>query len=248
MNEMNYKRYSDKEGAFQKYQHVTGTFRRFYNYGYNNTFALFDLDDGRHFRVAIRYFFGLNINPDEFTDGDRVRLMYLDFSSKRHCGCWRVEEVPEHVLLHDKSKPIPTPLPLRWKRKGWEETDEDFELDDVLTATILRIVRDPNKEFNYAVCMVDNGRQTRIHRKSFEHRGFIADCFEVGDQLNIVKTGFLTEQQMNRWTIVSPEHNDLTDPFSVLIMQREKKILEQMDTKDIEGVKYRTNNAHVVFT
>ena len=229
MNEMNYKRYSDKEGTFQKYEHVTGFFRRFYNYGPNNTYALFDLDDGRSIRVAIRYFFGLNINPDEFTDGDRVRLMYLDFSSKHHHGCWRVEEVPEHVLLHDKSKPIPTPLPLRRKSESWGEMDDDFELDDIVKVTILRIVRNNNKNFRYAVCMDDEGRQTRIHRKSFEHRGFIADCFEVGDQLNIVKTGFLTEQQMNRWTIVSPEHNDLTDPLSVLIMQREKKILEQMD-------------------
>ena len=241
MNEMNYKRYSDKEGAFQKYQHVTGIFRRFYNYGYNNTFALFDLDDGRHFRVAIRYFFGLNINPDDFTDGDRVRLMYLDFSSKRHCGCWRVEEVPEHVLLHDKSKPIPTPLPLRRKSESWGEMDDDYELDDIVKVTILRIVRNNNKNFRYAVCMDDEGRQTRIHRKSFENRGFIADTFERGDQLSIAKTGFMTEQQMTRWTIVSPEHNDLTDPLSVRIMQREKNILEQMDTKDIERVKNRIN-------
>lgn len=241
MNEMNYKRYSDKEGVFQKYQHVTGIFRRFYNYGYNNTFALFDLDDGRHFRVAIRYFFGLNINPDDFTDGDRVRLMYLDFSSKRHCGCWRVEEVPEHVLLHDKSKPIPTPLPLRRKSESWGEMDDDYELDDIVKVTILRIVRNNNKNFRYAVCMDDEGRQTRIHRKSFENRGFIADTFERGDQLSIAKTGFMTEQQMTRWTIVSPEHNDLTDPLSVRIMQREKKILEQMDTKDIERVKNRIN-------
>ena len=177
---------------------MTGTFRRFYNYGYNNTFALFDLDDGRHFRVAIRYFFGLNINPDEFTDGDLVRLMYLDFSSKRHCGCWRVEEVPEHVLLHDKSKPIPTPLPLRRRSESWGEMDDDFELDDIVKVTILRIVRNNNKNFRYAVCMDDEGRQTRVHRKSFENRGFIADTFERGDQLSIAKTGFMTEQQMTR--------------------------------------------------
>ena len=119
MQTKDYKKYSDKEGAFQRYEHVTGIFRRFYNFGPNNTYAFFDLDDGRGIRVAIRYFFGLNINTDEFTDGDRVRLTYLDFSTKHHHGCWKVEEVPEHVLLHDTSGPIPTQLPLIWKLKGW---------------------------------------------------------------------------------------------------------------------------------
>lgn len=95
------------------------------------------------------------------------------------------------------------------------EYDTDFEFGVTYEGTVCGKILTERKNIKCLVVKFEDGRRTRVHRRSFLVSKSMPEFYNNGDTIKLTKIGFMGDRHLNKWLIEDSRRYNLSNPKAI---------------------------------
>ena len=117
-----------------------------------------------------------------------------------------------------------------------DDNADDYRMGDTYKGKAVRKIVAKNKKPRAVEVAFPDGRQTTVHRRSFEVSETAIEFYPKGASIMLKKVGYMADRRVTKWVIMCPLKYDLYSPDGIHELMDTKRQGRVPATRQVEGL------------